>query len=126
MKKTLQLFGALAAVCASVSMVGGASAAQCQGTVVTADNTDSVCNEPGRVGTARFNKVNNSASINMTTGVNSAARQRDVNGDRVFCGAAQVAPTDSVQGAGVSAGASQTNCVTNGLDAVSVQVLVSN
>jgi hypothetical protein len=125
MKKTMRLFGALAAVCASVSMASGASAAQCQGTIVTANNTNSVCNEPGRVGTAQFNKTLRTASVNMTTGINSVARQRDSNGDRVFCGTAQVAPTDSVQGAGTSAGASQSDCVTNQKTAVSVQVLVS-
>jgi hypothetical protein len=103
-----------------------AAATQCQGTLITTNNVLSQCNETGRVGNASFNNVAHTASAQLTTGRSALARQRDANGVRVFCGAAQVAPQDTIQGAGKSAGADQSGCITNNNIAVSVQVLVND
>jgi len=94
--------------------------------LITTNNVLSQCNETGRVGNASFNNVAHTASAQLTTGRSALARQRDANGVRVFCGAAQVAPQDTIQGAGKSAGADQSGCITNNNIAVSVQVLVND
>jgi len=125
MKKTKRLLGALVAVCASVSVANLAAAAQCQGTIITINNVLSQCNEPNRVGNASFNNVAHTATVNLVTGASAVARQRDASGNRVFCGAGQVAPVDTIQGNGKSAGADQSACITNNQIAVSVQVLVT-
>lgn len=118
MKRMMSFVGA-AMTCAAILSQVNLADARCTGPIGA---TSSTCNAGGLNGTVTRSGTN--ATAQLQTGVSTINRQRDVNGDRVFCGAAQIAPRDTIAGAGQSASANLTGCITNGLGAVSVQALV--
>lgn len=119
MNKTMKTVGAVLTCCAGLAQASLAEA-RCTG---PQNATFSSCNDGVLNGNASRSGTN--ASARLTTGRSALARQRDINGDRVFCGPGAVAPRDQVAGAGTSPGADQTDCTKpSGLGAVNVQVLV--